>query len=213
MTRAVVFDLAGVLIDWSPRYLYAKLLESDEEIDDFLTNVCSPSWRAEQDRGRSLATATAVLQAQLPRYGELIAAYYGRWEEMLAGEIDGSVPVLRELSAAGVPLFALTNWSRETFEMMRPRFAFLEEFRGVVLSGDEGVLKPDAAIFAALERRYGLSPSTTVFVDDSITNVEAAAVLGYDSIRFTDAPALRSALAERGLLPASPASPAPVRTR
>jgi 2-haloacid dehalogenase len=204
VTRAVVFDLAGVLIDWSPRYLYAKLLGSDEEIDDFLTKVCSPSWRAEQDRGRSLAAATAVLQAQFPQHGDLIAAYYGRWEEMLAGEIKGSVSVLTELSTSGVPLYALTNWSRETFDMMRPRFAFLEEFRGVVLSGDEGVLKPDAAIFGALERRYGLSPSTTVFVDDSISNVGAASVLGYDAIHFTAAPALRSALAERGLLPASP---------
>jgi 2-haloacid dehalogenase len=123
---------------------------------------------------------------------------------MLGGAIEGSVSILMELAAMKVPLYSLSNWSRETYEMMRPHFPFLAEFRGVVLSGDEGVLKPDVAIFGALERRYGITPSTTVFVDDSITNVEGAAALGYDAIHFISAPALRSALVERGVLPASP---------
>lgn len=200
-TRAVVFDLAGVLIDFDPRYLYAKLLDRDEDVEAFLTDVCSASWRGEQDRGRPLAEATAVLKAQFPAYTDLIEAYYGRWEEMLGGALDDTVAILAELFETGVALYALTNWSRETYDRMRPRFGFLARFRGVVLSGDEGVVKPDPAIFAALERRYGLQPSSAVFVDDSVTNVRAASALGYDAVHFVGAPELRSALVERGLLP------------
>jgi len=204
MIISVVFDLAGVLIDWDPRYLYAKLLPDGAAVDAFLEHVCSPAWRSEQDRGRPLDEATAVLQAQFPDHSDLIAAYYGRWPEMLAGPIEGGVAVLSELATRHVPLYCLSNWSRATYEMMRPRFAFLESFNGVVLSGDVGVLKPDAAIFRELEQRYGLEPSTTIFADDSAKNIEGAARLGYDAIHFIDGPTLRLELVERGLLDPAP---------
>ena len=116
---SAVFDLGGVLIDWNPRHLYRKLFANEAEMERFLSEICSPAWNLEQDRGRSWAEATALLTARHPEHSELIEAYRGRWHEMLGGPIDGSVAILRELKDAGVPLYGLTNWSHETFPLAR----------------------------------------------------------------------------------------------
>jgi 2-haloacid dehalogenase len=199
-TEAVVFDLGGVLIDWDPRYLYRKLLADEAAVEEFLATVCTPEWNAEQDRGRPFAEAVAELVERHPAHAAAIAAYHERWTEMLGGEIPGTVAVLAELRAAGVPLYALSNWSAETFRLTRGRFPFLKWFDGLVVSGEEGVTKPDRRIFELLIERFGLDPAATVFVDDSAANVDAARDLGIDAIRFHDAGALRRDLAARGLL-------------
>jgi 2-haloacid dehalogenase len=201
-TKAVVFDLGGVLIDWDPRYLYRKLLADEAAVEDFLATVTTPEWNAEQDRGRPFAQGVAELVRRHPAHAAAIAAYHERWTEMLGGEVPGTVAVLAELRAAGVPLYALSNWSAETFRLTRGRFPFLEWFDGVVVSGEEGVIKPDRRIFELLLERFGLVPDATVFVDDSPANVAAARDLGMDAVRFHDAAGLRRDLAARGLLPA-----------
>jgi 2-haloacid dehalogenase len=199
-TDAVVFDLGGVLIDWDPRYLYRKLLADEAAVEEFLATVCTPEWNAEQDRGRPFAEAVAELVERHPAHAAAIAAYHERWTEMLGGEVPGTVAVLAELRAAGVPLYALSNWSAETFRLTRGRFPFLEWFDGLVVSGEERVTKPDRRIFELLIERFGLVPAATVFVDDSPANVAAARDLGIDAVRFRDADGLRRDLAARGLL-------------
>jgi 2-haloacid dehalogenase len=198
--KAVVFDLGGVLIDWDPRYLYRKLLASEGEVEEFLATVCTPEWNAEQDRGRPFAEGVAGLVERYPVHAAAIAAYHERWPEMLGGDIPGTVEVLAELRAAGVPLYALTNWSAETFVIARERFEFLEWFDGVLVSGEERMIKPDPAIFELLLDRFGLDPGAAFYVDDSPANVAAAAALGFDAVRFHDPGRLRRDLAERGLL-------------
>src|SRR5215813_9339991 len=146
--KIVVFDLGGVLIDWNPRHLYRRLFAGDEAtMEHFLTAICSQSWNEEQDRGRSIAEATALLAAQHPEHAELIEAYYGRWSEMLAGPIAGTVEIFETLDRAGVPLYALSNWSAETFVHARSRYAFLDRFRDILISGEVGLIKPDPRIF------------------------------------------------------------------
>jgi 2-haloacid dehalogenase len=199
-TDAVVFDLGGVLIDWDPRLLYRKLLADEAAVEEFLATVCTPEWNAEQDRGRPFAEAVAELVERHPAHAAAITAYHERWTEMLGGEIPGTVAVLAELRAAGVPLYALSNWSAETFRLTRGRFPFLEWFDGLVVSGEEGVTKPDRRIFELLIERFGLVPAATLFVDDSAANVTAARDLGLDAVRFRDAAGLRRDLAARGLL-------------
>ena len=199
-TDAVVFDLGGVLIDWDPRRLYRKLLADEAAVEEFLATVCTPEWNAEQDSGRAWSEAVAVLSEAHPDQRELIAAYHERWPEMLGGPIEGTVQVLDELRRGGVRLFALSNWSAETFRLTRGRFPFLEWFDGLVVSGEEGVTKPDRRIFELLIERFGLVPAATVFVDDSAANVTAARDLGLDAVRFRDAGGLRRDLAARGLL-------------
>jgi 2-haloacid dehalogenase len=199
-TKAVVFDLGGVLIDWDPRYLYRKLLADEEAVEEFLATVCTPEWNAELDRGRPFAEGVAELVERHPAQAAAITAYHERWPEMLGGEVPGAVAVLADLRAAGVPLYALTNWSAETFAITRGRFAFLEWFDGVVLSGQERVIKPDPRIFRLLADRFGLDPETTFYVDDSEANVAAARALGFDAVRFTGPERLRRDLEARRLL-------------
>jgi 2-haloacid dehalogenase len=202
-TKAVVFDLGGVLIEWDPRHLYRKLLADEAAVEEFLATVCTPEWNAELDRGRPFAEGVAELVERHPEHAAAIAAYHERWPEMVAGDLPGTVEVLAELRAAGVPLYALTNWSAETFAITRGRFEFLEWFDGLLVSGEERVTKPDPAIFQLLLDRFGLDPTATVFVDDSEANVAAARRLGFDAIRFTGHEELRRELVARRLLPRS----------
>lgn len=209
--KAAVFDLGGVLIDWDPRYLYRKLLADEGEVEEFLATVCTPEWNAEQDRGRPFAEGVAELVERHPAHAAAIAAFHERWPEMLAGDIPGAVELLAELRATGLPLYALTNWSAETFVVARERFAFLDWFDGLLVSGEERIIKPDPAIFELLLDRFGLDPGSTFYVDDSPANVAAAAALGLDAVRFTGPERLRRDLAARRLLarPAPTARPSP----
>jgi 2-haloacid dehalogenase len=199
--KAVVFDLGGVLIDWDPRYLYRKLLADEAAVEEFLATVATPEWNAELDRGRPFAEGVAELAERHPAHAAAIAAYHERWPEMLGGDLPGTVELLAELRAAGVPLYALTNWSAETFAATRQRFEFLGWFDGLVVSGEEGMVKPDPRLFRVLLDRFGLAPEVIFYVDDSPANVAAARRLGIDAVQFTDPGRLRRDLVERGLLP------------
>ena len=199
--EAIVFDLGGVLIDWNPRHLYAKLFPGDEAaMEDFLTTVTTPEWNARQDAGRSFADGIAELQTRHPDQAELIDAYMTRWEEMLGGAIDDSVAVLDALHERAVPLYGLTNWSREKFPIARTRFDFLDWFEGIVVSGEEGIAKPDPGLFQILLDRYDLDARTTLFIDDSRQNVEIAEGLGFHTHHFQTPEGLSQAIASHGLL-------------
>ena len=205
IVQAAVFDLGGVLIDWNPRYLYRKLLADDAAVEAFLTEICSQEWNSEQDLGRSWSEAVESLAREHPDQRALIAAYRERWEEMLGGPIDESVALLAELRASGLPLYALSNWSAETFPIALSRYPFLSWFTGIVISGEVRLAKPDPRVFRHLLDRFGLDAASTVFVDDSRRNVEAAAELGMIAIEFRDASQLRVELSALGVAPAKAA--------
>jgi 2-haloacid dehalogenase len=118
---------------------------------------------------------------------------------MAAGQLDGTVEVLAALKDQGLPCYALSNMEPEAFAIRRCRFAFMNWFDGHVISGLEGVAKPDRQIFELLLSRYQLDPRRTVFVDDVPRNVEAARELGLLAVRYTSADGLRSELAGHGL--------------
>jgi 2-haloacid dehalogenase len=198
--RAVVFDLGGVLIEWNPRHLYRKLFDDEAAMEEFLTTVCTMEWNDGLDRGRPLADAVAELSAQHPEHAEAIAAYHERWTEMVLGPIDDVVAIVAELRSAGVPLYALSNWSHETFNLVRPDFPFIAWFDGLLLSSEIGVTKPDRRIFEELCRRFDLDPATTVFIDDNPPNVEGARAAGLHALRFESATTLRDDLARLGVL-------------
>ncbi len=200
----VVFDLGGVLIDWDPRHLYRKLFIDDEAgMERFLATVCTREWNLQQDAGRSWAHATALLKSEYPNQEPMIDAFHQRWPEMIAGAIEGTVSILHDLKDAGVPLFALTNWSSETFPVALERFHFMKWFQGIVVSGQERLIKPDPQIYLALIARYGLRPENTIYIDDNICNVAAASVLGMHGIHFTIPAALRRDLNGLGFLRAA----------
>ena len=203
--RAVVFDLGGVLIDWDPRYLYRKLFDGrDADMEAFLAEVTTSEWNHRQDGGRPWAEAVAELCALHPDKRSLIEAYAVRWEEMLGGPIAGTVEVLAELRAAGVSLYALSNWSAETFPRALELFDFLHWFDGHVISGRIGITKPDPRIYEHLLAAFSLEPSDVFFADDLAANVEAARALGIEAGLFRGAETLRADLVGAGFLAGAP---------
>jgi 2-haloacid dehalogenase len=198
--EAVVFDVGGVLLDWDPRYLYRELIDDEEEMDRFLEEVCTMEWHDAHDRGKPAEVSCSELAAAHPQYEELIWAWTRRSEEMIAGPIQDTVELLRDLKAAGVPCYALTNMEAETYPLRLERFPFLRWFDGTVVSCFEGVAKPDAEIFNRLLSRFELTPASTLLIDDSPRNVRAARALGMQAIEFRSAAALRESLEDAGLL-------------
>jgi 2-haloacid dehalogenase len=199
--RAVVFDLGGVLIDWDPRYLYRKLFDGrTAEMEAFLAEVATKEWNHRQDGGRPWAEAVEELCAEHPDKRELIAAYASRWEEMLGGPIEGTVEVLAELREAGVPLYALSNWSAETFPRARELYDFLGWFDGYVISGEVGITKPDRRIYEHLLTTFALEPADVFFTDDLVANIEAAQALGFEAALFRGPEPLRRDLVAAGFL-------------
>lgn len=192
----IVFDLGGVLIDWNPKYVYRTIFDTEAEVDHFLSEICNMEWNVQQDAGRSLAEATESLVAKHPRWEQEIRAYYGRWEEMLGGPMEESVEILESLKAGKkYRLYALTNWSNETFPIAFARYEFLKLFEGILVSGDEKLIKPDPAIYALLFDRYDIDPASSVFIDDSLKNVEGSNAAGMKAIHFRSPMQLREELA------------------
>jgi 2-haloacid dehalogenase len=197
--KAAVFDLGGVLIHWDPRLLYRKMLPTEAAVEQFLSTVCTPEWNAQQDAGRPLDEGIAELVARFPNQAVLIEAWRDRFAEMMF-PIRHSVELLRELREREVPLYALSNWGAETFAATRSLFPFLEWFRGILVSGNVGLVKPDPEIFGLLVREHRLHPAEVAFIDDHAPNVEAAQQLGFQSVLFSSPADLREELGRLGLL-------------
>lgn len=200
MRSTVIFDLGGVLIDWNPRYVFRTLLPDEAAVEHFLATVCTGEWNAQQDAGRPFAEGVAILSEQFPEHAPLISAFHTRWIEMIGGAMDDTVEIMKELKDAGVPLYALTNWSAETFPLVRPTFDFLDWFIGIVVSGEEKMIKPDPEFYNVLFDRYDVDPADAVFIDDSKANIKTARELGVHAIHFTSPAKAREELVDVGLL-------------
>ena len=196
----VVFDIGNVLVAWDPRNLYRRYFEGrEEQMEWFLSNVCTPAWNVEQDRGRSFADAVELLvKEHPPELHPMIRAFDRDWQETISGPIHGSVDILKALKANNVPVFAITNWNQDKFREARERFDFLNSFDGIVVSGDERLLKPDRQIFELFCARYGVKAEAAVFIDDSMRNVEGARAAGMHALHFTSAETLARDLRELG---------------
>jgi 2-haloacid dehalogenase len=202
--KAVVFDFGGVLIDWSPEYVYRDLIADDAERRWFLTHVCAMEWIVKQDGGQTIAEGTAELIARYPGHEALIRAFYERWHEMIRGVHEEGVALVAALDAAGVPLFGLTNWSAETFPYAWDNFPVLRRFRDIVVSGRVMMVKPERAIFDEMTRRIeaqlpGIQPDELVFIDDNLKNAEAANALGWHGVHHTNAAQTEARLRGLGL--------------
>jgi len=196
----IIFDLGGVLIDWNPRYVYRKIFKTEEETEWFLENVTTSEWNEIQDTGYPLHKATEELVAKHPEWEPEIKAYYGRWLEMLGDQIHETVEILQQLKKTGkYTLYALTNWSAETFPHALERFEFFKMFEGVVVSGKEKMKKPSAAFYKIIIGRYHLDPSKTIFIDDSLRNVKGAEAVGINGIHFQNPLQLKEALQRMGI--------------
>lgn len=201
-TSAFVFDFGGVLMDWNPFYLYGKYFNGDPaRVQRFLDEVGFLAWNAKNDEGRPFSQGVAELSARFPQHAELIKAYHERWEESISGPIQPTVEILRALKQAGYTLYALSNWSAETFERVRFNYEFFGWFDDILVSGEARLLKPDPRIFQAFLDRVGRKAEECLLIDDTQVNVAAAARLGFQTIHFESPGQLEAELTRRSLLP------------
>lgn len=201
MINTIIFDLGAVLIDWNPHYMYRTIFDDEQEMKNFLATVCTSDWNEEQDAGRSLEEGTELLIAQFPEHEANIRAFYGRWEEMLGEPFHGTVELFRRLKASGkYKIYALTNWSAETFPVAIKRYEFLNWFDGIVVSGTEKMRKPTPEFYQILLDRYEVNPQEALFIDDNYRNIVAAEKVGIKSIHFTSSEELEKELEDLKLL-------------
>jgi 2-haloacid dehalogenase len=198
---AIVFDFGGVLLDWNPRYLYRKVFAGDHAATDrFLAEIGFDEWNLRQDAGRPFAEAVEELCARFPHYCEQIRMYPARYEETLAGPIWGTVEILEALKQRGYSLHAISNWSAETFRLVRPRYAFFDLFETIVISGEVKLAKPDPRIFTLLLEKTGRRAEDCLLIDDSAANIAVAHSLGFQTIHFQSPEGLGDALRQLRIL-------------
>ena len=184
MIKNIIFDYGGVLLDWNPHYLYDPYFGDKEKAEWFLTHICTYPWNAQHDNGKPIAEGTAELIAQYPEWETEIRMYYGEFMKMMGGQIPGMEEFIKELKAKGYRVFGLSNWSVETFALVRPVYPVLDLMEDMVISGIEKVMKPDHRIFELALRRFGIEAGETVFIDDNLNNVQAASEVGMRGILF-----------------------------
>jgi len=199
--NTILFGLGGVLIGWNPIIPYLKAFDGDEQKAQwFLDNICTMDWNEEQDGGRSIAEANRVKIAEHPEYEELIKLYYGEWETMLTGAIEGTVDIFRQLkSNKNLRIYAITNWSAETFPVALARYDFLKWFEGISVSGDLKMRKPFPEIYEYTLEKYNIKAEEAVFIDDNLKNVKAAKALNIHAIHFQNPEQLKTELVQLGI--------------
>jgi 2-haloacid dehalogenase len=199
--KNIIFDLGGVLIDWNPDYVFKEVLKDDEKLAWFYREICTMDWNENQDAGYPLDKATEELVALFPQYEDWIRQYYGRWEEMLGDANQGTVQLLKQcVDSPELKVLALTNWSAETFPVALKKFDFLQWFEGIVVSGEEMTRKSFPEIYHTTLKRFEIKAEESLFIDDNLRNIEAAAALGIQCIHFISPQQLEKKLKELKLL-------------
>ena len=199
MIKTIIFDFGGVLVDWDPHRMLDAYFGSREKADWFIANICTGEWNAQMDAGKPFAQGIAELSAEYPEWSTEIQAYFDRWIEMIGGEIPGMLEVMKGLKREGYKMYGLTNWSAETFCQVRHKFEVFDQLDGMLVSGEEKMLKPDPAFFQLLVDRFNLNPAECLFIDDNQPNVDGARRFGLNAIRFKDAATLRKELITLGI--------------
>ena len=199
MITTIIFDFGGVLVDWDPHRMLDAYFGSREKADWFIANICTGEWNAQMDAGKPFSQGIAELSAEYPEWSTEIQAYFDRWIEMIGGEIPGMLEVMIDLKRKGYKMYGLTNWSAETFCQVRHKFEVFDQLDGMLVSGEEKMLKPDPAFFQLLVDRFNLNPAECLFIDDNQPNVDGARRFGLNAIRFRDAATLRKELITLGI--------------
>ncbi|MDK2757356.1 MAG: HAD family hydrolase [Blastomonas fulva] len=193
----IIFDVGNVLFQWDIRNLYARLIDDPAELDHFLGNVLTLHWHDQHDAGRPIATMIDELAAEYPQHAALIRLYEPRWLETIPGPVPGMIDLVEQLAVRGVPIYGITNFGSDLWRKFRPTAPVFDLFQDIVVSGDEKMVKPDAAIYRLAIDRFGIDPARTLFIDDREANIQGAIACGLQGHLFRDAPALYADLAAR----------------
>ena len=194
MIKNIIFDFGAVLVDWNPRYLFVPYFGDADKAEWFLTEICPYEWNAQCDAGRPIKDITEERVAEFPAWEKEIRMYFDRWVDMMGGPIPGMVALVREYKQRGYGVWGLTNWSAETFPLVRDDYPVFKLLDGYVVSGEEKLLKPDARLYRVLLDRYGLKAEECVFIDDNPNNTAGAEAVGIKGIVFQGVEQLRKQL-------------------
>ena len=197
--RHIVFDIGKVLIHYDPDLPFSRLIPDADRRKWFFDNVCTHDWNIEQDRGRTWAEAEALLIADFPDQEDNIRAFRANWHEMVSHHYEDSVAIMLGLIEEGRDVTMLTNFASDTFAEARERFPFLNRPRGVTVSGEVRLLKPDRAIYDRHAKDFGLDPAASLFIDDSAKNVQGAIDAGWQAVLFEGAGKLERDLRRLGI--------------
>ena len=181
-----LFDLGGVFFDWDPNHFYKDIFSNIDERKYFLTEICNNEWNMKQDAGRPISEAESELISKFPKYKKEIRMYYKNHRKMIRGTFNLSIKVLRKLKENQYKCYVLSNWSAETFKGMTNDYPFLNLFDGLLISGEDKLIKPDEAIYKLAISRFKLIPNKTVFIDDKIENIQAAKKLKLNTVHLKD---------------------------
>jgi len=181
-----LFDLGGVFFDWDPKHFFNNTFSSSEELDYFLSIVCNDEWNVQQDAGRTIKEAEEEIIPKFPQYEKQIKMYYANHRKMIKGVFFDSIEILDKLKKNNYFCYVLSNWSAETFVGMTEDYPFLKQFDGLLISGQDNLIKPDPAIYKLAIQRFDLDPEKTVFIDDKLENIETARKLNFNTIHLTN---------------------------
>lgn len=193
--NAVIWDIGNVLVRWDPRFLYRSRFQSEEEMEHFLATVTTADWNLAQDKGRTFKNAVELLTAEYPEHADMIALYDTHWIETVGGTIDGSVRLLEQMKANGIPVYGLTNFSACKWPIFCETYEFTNLFEDVVVSGIEKLIKPDPRIYELAIERFGVEPGSTLFIDDRPENAKGAEAVGMRGHHFVSVDELARVLA------------------
>jgi 2-haloacid dehalogenase len=199
--HAIIFDFGNVLLEWDPRHVYRRYFPNNEDaMERFFQEVNFMEWNAQLDKGRPFAVGVAQLSEQFPHYSDLIQAYHDNWKDSITNHIEGTVRLMHRLKQAGYSLYGLSNWSAETFPIMRAKYDFFNLLEDIVLSGEVGLIKPEPAIFELTLQRIGRPAHECLFIDDGPANVAQARKMGFATIHFHSPEQMEEELREMQLL-------------
>jgi len=199
--QAILFDFGNVLLEWNPRHVYRRYFPNNEEaMEHFLQEVNFMDWNAQLDKGRSFAEGVALLSRQFPHHADLIRAYHDNWEKSIGNHLEGTVEIMKRLKRSGYRLYGLSNWSAETFPIVRDRYEFFGLLDDIVISGEVGSIKPEPEIFKIMLDRVGKPAEQCLFIDDALANIEQARKMGFATIHFQSSEQMEEEMRKLGLL-------------
>ncbi len=199
--KAILFDFGNVLLEWNPRYIYRRYFPGNEEaMEQFLEEVSFMDWNAQQDKGRPFTEGVADLSRQFPHYSDLIQAYHDNWSELIGAALSETVELMKRLKEAGYSVYGLSNWSAETFPLVREKYEFFNLLDDIILSGEVGAIKPEPEIFEIALERIGRAAQECLFIDDAPANIEQAQKMGFATVLFESPEQLEKELYRLGLL-------------
>ncbi|MBC2856710.1 MAG: HAD family phosphatase [Cetobacterium sp.] len=196
MIKNIVFDIGNVLLNFKPRKHLEDLGFSEEVGERIYSEIFESDEWIELDKGTiTEREATEIYCKKSLDIKDEIELTMANWQDILT-PIEESVEILKNLKKSGYNIYFLSNFHRESYKTVYEKYDFLKLGEGKIISYEVGIVKPEKEIYEILLNKYELQSEETIFIDDSLANVEAAEKLGIKGIWYLDSEGLKISLDE-----------------